>query len=156
MGMMFRMLSMITATLILICTTRFSEICLGIHKFGFPYVFSFFVSATVRQMQSFTEDIGTIMDAQRSRACELEKGGFVSRIEKYILVLYPLIGISLTRIQDLTIALETKAFGVSKKRETFKELKMSPLDAVAIALCTMITGILIYLRLNGHGIMIIE
>src|SRR4030042_4031505 len=56
-----------------------------------PYEFSFAFTTAVRFVPVLAEEAQTIMDAQKARGLELEKGNFMKRIRNYIPILIPLI-----------------------------------------------------------------
>jgi energy-coupling factor transport system permease protein len=93
------------------------------------------------------DEAQTIMDAQRSRGLELDKGGFLSRIRKYIPVLLPLIINSIRRSLELAEAMESRAFGATKDRTNLYELKMSTRDYVALILVLASIIIAVYVRI---------
>jgi energy-coupling factor transporter transmembrane protein EcfT len=64
------------------------------------------------------------MDAQKARGLELEKGNFLKRIRNYIPILIPLIVSAIRRSLELAEAMESRAWGATKKRTNLYVLKM--------------------------------
>ena len=61
-----------------------------------PYEFAFAFTIAVRFVPVLAEEAQTIMDAQKARGLELEKGGLLKKIRNYIPVLIPLATLALS------------------------------------------------------------
>ena len=66
-----------------------------------PYEFAFAFTTAVRFVPVLAEEAQTIMDAQKARGLELEKGGLLKRIRNYVPVLIPLIVSAIRRSLEL-------------------------------------------------------
>jgi energy-coupling factor transport system permease protein len=86
----------------------------------------------VRLVPTMAIDAQTVVDAQRSRGLELDKGNFIKRIRNYIPILIPLIISAIRRSVELAEALESRAFGATENRTTIVTLKMRPADYLVI------------------------
>jgi energy-coupling factor transport system permease protein len=64
----------------------------------------------------------------------MEKGNFIHRIRNYIPVLIPLIVSSFRRAELVADAMESRAFGASKKRSSLYVLKMENKDVLFFAI----------------------
>jgi energy-coupling factor transport system permease protein len=84
-------------------------------------------------------DAQTVVDAQRSRGLELDKGNFIKRIKNYIPILIPLIISAIRRSVELAEALESRAFGATEERTSIVTLTMRLPDYLVV-LATM-TGL---------------
>ncbi len=138
-----RFLALITSFSIFFLTTSPDKLSLALEKAKIPYEFNFAFITAIRFVPVLAEEAQTIMDAQRSRGLELDKGGFLSRIRKYIPILLPLIINSIRRSLELAEAMESRAFGATKKRTNLYELKMSKPDyfVLIISICVLILAI---------------
>ncbi|MGQ9679645.1 MAG: energy-coupling factor transporter transmembrane component T family protein [Candidatus Bathyarchaeia archaeon] len=142
-----RFLIMITSFSIFFLTTSPDKLSLALEKARVPYEFNFAFITSIRFVPVIAEEAQSIMDAQKSRGLELEKGGFLSRIRNYIPILLPLIVNSIRRSLELAEAMESRAFGASKKRTNLYELRMSMLDFVVLGFSFLILIALVYVRL---------
>jgi energy-coupling factor transport system permease protein len=93
------------------------------------------------------EEAQTIMDAQKARGLELEKGGFLRRIRNYVPVLIPLIVSAIRRSLELAEAMESRAWGATKKRTNLYALKLHRGDFALLAITIGVLAIAIYVRL---------
>ncbi len=90
------------------------------------------------------EEAQTIMDAQKARGLELEKGNFMKRIRNYIPVLIPLIVSAIRRSLELAEAMESRAWGATKKRTNLYALKLHKGDWILLGIIVGILAVTIY------------
>ncbi len=84
------------------------------------------------------------MDAQKARGLELEKGGLLKRIRNYIPVLIPLIVSAIRRSLELAEAMESRAWGATKKRTNLYALKLHKGDYGLLAIIVGILAVTVY------------
>jgi len=144
-------LLMIISGLNLLSTTRNEELVLGMIKLGLPYRVGFAISTSLRMVPTISTSIHTISQAQRSRGLDLEGGGILERLRKFIPILIP---VFISTIRDTNIfgmALESKGFGAREDRTYYLEMNMDRSDHLVLALCFLIIGISLYLEFAGYG-----
>jgi energy-coupling factor transport system permease protein len=141
-----RFLALVTSFSIFFLTTSPDKLSLALEKARVPYEFNFAFITAIRFVPVLAEEAQTIMDAQRSRGLELDKGSFLGRIRKYIPILLPLIINSIRRSLELAEAMESRAFGATKYRTNLYELKMKLIDYIILILSLSIILIMIYIR----------
>ncbi|MDJ0269574.1 MAG: energy-coupling factor transporter transmembrane protein EcfT [Aigarchaeota archaeon] len=138
----YRLVVFLSSFSLFFLTTTPEEITLTLTKLRIPYQYTFAFVSAIRFTPVLAEEMQSIMDAQRARGLELDKGGFLQRIRKMIPVLVPLLVNVLRRSYELAEAMEVKCFGVSKNRTYLKELRPTGKDyaftAVVIALFTIV------------------
>ena len=92
-----------------------------------------FVTA-VRFIPVMMLDTMQIMDAQKSRGLELEKGNVLSRVRNMVPILIPLVVNSVVRSGELAEAMESRAYGAVPKPSSLYVYRSSLTDrVVAIA-----------------------
>jgi energy-coupling factor transport system permease protein len=129
-------------------TTSPDHLGLALEQTHVPYEFVFAFTTAVRFVPVLAEEAQTIMDAQKARGLELERGNFLRRIRNYIPILIPLIVSAIRRSLELAEAMESRAWGATKKRTNLYVLKMRKGDIVLVALTIIILTTAIYVRLN--------
>ncbi len=142
-GMGLRFLVLMVSSSIFFASTPPEDLGLIFNYFKLPYSLSFALETASRFIPTIALEAQEIIDAQRSRGLELDKGGFLKRIKNYIPILIPLIVNAVQRSLELAESLESRAFGASNKRTYSKKLKFSKLDylfsiGMGIALAVMI------------------
>jgi energy-coupling factor transport system permease protein len=114
-------------------TTSADDLGLALDQIHVPYVVSFTFTTAVRLVPTMALDAQTVVDAQRSRGLELDKGNFMKRVRNYIPILIPLIISAIRRSVELAEALESRAFGASEPRTSITILELHRSDYVAMA-----------------------
>jgi energy-coupling factor transport system permease protein len=102
----------------------------------------------VRFVPVLAEEAQTIMDAQKARGLELERGNFLKRIRNYIPILIPLIISAIRRSLELAEAMESRAWGATKKRTNLYVLKMHRGDIILLIITVVTLVVAVYVRLN--------
>jgi len=141
-----RFLSLITSFSLFFLTTSPDKLSLALEKAKIPYEFNFAFITAIRFVPVLAEEAQTIMDAQRSRGLELDKGGFFTRIRKYVPILLPLIINSIRRSLELAEAMESRAFGATKERTNLYTLEMTSLDYFILAITLAVLIVSLYAR----------
>jgi energy-coupling factor transport system permease protein len=111
-----------------------------------PDEFAFAFTTAVRFVPVLAEEAQTIMDAQKARGLELEKGGFLKRIRNYVPVLIPLIVSAIRRSLELAEAMESRAWGATKKRTNLYALKLHRGDFALLAITIAVLAVSIFVR----------
>jgi energy-coupling factor transport system permease protein len=129
-------------------TTSADDLGLALEQIHVPYSISFTFTTAVRLVPTMAVDAQTVVDAQRSRGLELDKGNFMKRIRNYIPILIPLIISAIRRSVELAEALESRAFGATEHRTAIVTLKMKFTDYLVIiaTIAGLAVAIYIYFR----------
>ena len=132
-----RFLGVVSAFSLFFMTTSADDLGLALEKIHAPYAIAFTFTTAVRLVPTMAIDAQTVVDAQRSRGLELDKGNFMKRIRNYVPILIPLIISAIRRSVELAEALEARGFGATEKRTSIATLKMHSAD-YAVILSTLI------------------
>lgn len=146
-AMTLRFLVLVESFSIFFLTTSPDHLGLALEQTHVPYEFCFAFTTAVRFVPVLAEEAQTIMDAQKARGLELEKGNFLKRVRNYIPILIPLIVSAIRRSLELAEAMESRAWGATKKRTNLYVLKMHKNDFILIAITIGILATAIYIRL---------
>ena len=146
-AMTLRFVALMSAFSIFFMTTSPDDLGLALEQVHVPYTLSFTFTTAVRLVPSMALDAQTVIDAQRSRGLELDKGNFMKRIRNYIPILIPLIVSAIRRSIELAEALESRGFGASPNRQPLIVLKMKATDYVAVALTVLGAALAVYVYL---------
>jgi energy-coupling factor transport system permease protein len=149
-AMTLRFVVLVGSFSIFFLTTSPDHLGLALEQTRVPYEFAFAFTTAVRFVPVLAEEAQTIMDAQKARGLELEKGGFLKRIRNYIPILIPLIVSAIRRSLELAEAMESRAWGATKKRTNLYELKLHRGDFIllAISFLILIASIYLYFYVN--------
>jgi energy-coupling factor transport system permease protein len=147
-SMTIRFLALISSFSIFFMTTSPDDLGLALQSMRIPYTLCFTFTTAVRLVPTMAVDAQTVVDAQKSRGLELDKGNLLKRIRNYVPILIPLIVNAIRRSVELAEALESRAFGTTEKRESLVTLKMNWLDYVTIVATLSLLAIVVFVSLN--------
>ena len=145
-AMTMRFIVLVESFSVFFLTTSPDHLGLALEQSRVPYEFAFAFTTAVRFVPVLAEEAQTIMDAQKARGLELEKGGLMKRIRNYIPVLIPLIVSAIRRSLELAEAMESRAWGASKKRTNLYLLKLHKGDYALLAITIAILALAIYMH----------
>jgi energy-coupling factor transport system permease protein len=143
-----RFLAVVSAFSLFFMTTSADDLGLALEQIHAPYTIAFTFTTAVRLVPTMAVDAQTVVDAQRSRGLELDKGNFMKRIRNYVPILIPLIISAIRRSVELAEALEARGFGATEKRTSIITLKMHWTDYVVILLTIIGLGLAVYVYLH--------
>ena len=146
-AMTLRFVVLVESFSVFFLTTSPDLLGLALEQTHVPYEFSFAFTTAVRFVPVLAEEAQTIMDAQKARGLELEKGNFMRRIRNYVPVLIPLIVSAIRRSLELAEAMESRAWGATKKRTNLYGLKLHRGDFALLALTVGVLVLAVYVRL---------
>jgi len=149
-AMTLRFVVLVESFSVFFLTTSPDHLGLALEQSKVPYEFSFAFTTAVRFVPVLAEEAQTIMDAQKARGLELEKGNFLKRIRNYVPVLIPLIVSAIRRSLELAEAMESRAWGATKKRTNLYALKLHKGDFALLALTVGLLALTVYVYLYVH------
>jgi energy-coupling factor transport system permease protein len=147
-AMTMRFVVLVESFSVFFLTTSPDHLGLALEQTHIPYEFCFAFTTAVRFVPVLAEEAQTIMDAQKARGLELERGNFLKRIRNYIPILIPLIISAIRRSLELAEAMESRAWGATKKRTNLYVLKMHRGDVILLIITVVILIVAVYVRLN--------
>ncbi len=150
-GRGIKLAELLGASVLFLSTTRVEEFTVGLAKLGVSYRVGFAISLAFRLVPLFIDSAMTIVDAQKLRGYDFEKGGLFERMRRYVTVVIPVFMSALRRANNMAMALEARGFGLRNNPTTLIEYPVMPADVVAgLTLFAIATGyFLIYY--TGYG-----
>lgn len=132
-------LSVIPMALLFILATNPSEFAASLNKIGVSYKIAYSVSIALRYIPDIQREYHDISFAQQARGIDMSKKEKLGkRIKNMSSILMPLIFSSLDRIENISTAMELRAFGKKKKRTWYNTRKFSKGDYIAIIVVALI------------------
>lgn len=129
-----RFVAIVASTSLFFITTSPDELEQVMKTFRLPRDVIFAFVTAVRFIPVMLLDTIQIMDAQKSRGLELEKGNLIRRVRNMIPILIPLVVNSVVRSGELAEAMESRAYGAVPRPTSLLEYRASLSDkAVALA-----------------------
>jgi energy-coupling factor transport system permease protein len=130
-------------------TTSPDEIALTLQTLRLPYEYSFAFVSAIRFTPVMAEELRTVMDAQRSRGLELDKGPFMKRLRNLVPVLVPLLVNVIRRSYELAEAMEVKCFGAAKKRTSLRVLEIKRNDVIFLVAAMVLFVLAVSVKVMG-------
>ncbi|OLS12741.1 MAG: cobalt/nickel ABC transporter permease [Promethearchaeota archaeon CR_4] len=144
-AMCLRLLVLISSFSIFFLTVHPDDLAAALVALKLPYSFSFSISLSFRYVPTLALEVQTIMEAQKSRGLELEKGNLFTRVKNFLPIIVPLVLLSMRRALLVAESLESRGFGTSEKRNFYKQISMSAKDWIlfSLLLILLVGGIFI-------------
>ncbi len=121
-------------------------------RLGLPDKLAFALDLTMRFVPSLGRDFAMTMDAQKARGYELERreGGLLGQVRKLAPLLVPVIIHSIINGEEITDAMDLRAFG-TRPRTWLRDLRFAPRDYAVVALSFTMLAVSAGASLLGYG-----
>lgn len=121
-SLLSRVLSVTTFALVLILTTHPSDLFTSLARIRVPYTLNFMLAMTLQLIPVLQREIAIVMSAQKSRG--MKSTGFGSIVPSFV----PVFAGAIQRVQQLSISLESRAFGSSGHKTSYRRVAVRPVD----------------------------
>lgn len=146
----FRMSTVILAAMLYITTTSPSEMMSGLQKIGIPFKFCFMLSMSLQLIPISTREASIIVSAQRARG--LSEKTVTDKFKGLLPMFVPLVVSSLDRMETLSMALESRAFGYSNNPTDLSNIKIRKADWAILITGTILLILCITIRVRYGGL----
>ena len=139
-SLLFRFINIISSSYLFVATTDPNSLAYSLMQVGLPYRFGFMLITSLRFIPVFYMELSQVRNAQMAKGIDLE--GFslkkFSLIIRYLFV--PLVVSALSKVDSLTISMESRAFGLHQKRTYLEQRSFTRRDwlqAVLVLGCSL-------------------
>jgi len=139
-----RFVAIVMSTSLFFITTSPDELEQVMKTFRLPRDVVFAFVTAVRFIPVLMLDTIQIMDAQKSRGLELEKGNVLRRVRNMIPILIPLVVNSVVRSGELAEAMESRAYGAVAHPTSLVVYKSSLADKVVAVAAVLVFALAAY------------
>jgi len=139
-----RFVAIVVSTSLFFITTSPDELEQVMKTFHLPRDAVFAFVTAVRFIPVMMLDTLQIMDAQKSRGLELEKGNLLRRVRNMVPILIPLVVNSVIRSGELAEAMESRAYGAVPRPTSLYEYRSSVADKLVAASSVLFFGLAAY------------
>lgn len=116
--------------------------------------FVFIFSTAWRFIPQIQQQLFNLMDAQKTRGMELEKGKMMDRIKKIVPIITPLLSNALDISDQISLAMESRAFGSGNKNKFVKPASITPKVVAALLIeAALIALMIVAVSLWNFGVM---
>ena len=145
---------MVTAAGIWMMTSSPQKTTLGLMRLGRPDKAGLTMSTAIRFVPLINGERVTILEAQRARGLDLQRGNPLSRSLRSVAVIGPLLVRSLDVAQSLAVAMDARGFGARPRRSSIIEIALSDPDRVILVGCLVLVVGGLVCRLLGIGLLV--
>ncbi|MFW9923101.1 MAG: energy-coupling factor transporter transmembrane component T family protein, partial [Candidatus Thorarchaeota archaeon] len=117
-------------------------------KFKFPYSFAWAISTAYRFIPTLAKETNLIIDAQKSRGLQIDRGRILKRIRNMLPLLIPIFASALRRSWQLAEAIESRGWNATKHRTFMYSLKLHYWDYLILLLVKRLEKLLETLRVS--------
>jgi energy-coupling factor transport system permease protein len=139
-----RFVAIVISTSLFFITTSPDELEQVMNTFHLPRDIVFAFVTAVRFIPVLLLDALQIMDAQKSRGLEMQKGNPMRRVRNMIPVLIPLVVNSVIRSGELAEAMESRAYGAVPRPTSLNEYHTTALDRAAVVASLILFALAVY------------
>lgn len=136
--LLLRIMSMTTFALVTIMTSHPSDIFTSLQKIGMPYVLNFILTMTLQLIPILQNEFAIVLNAQKSRA--MKGTGFGAILPSMV----PVFVGAIERVQQLSISLESRAFGSKGEKTSFRQVSMNVFDYIVLVAGVIATALMMY------------
>ena len=148
-----RLVLMVALTVILTSTTSSVDITYALEWYLTPLklikfpiqIISLTISLALRFIPTLLNESHRIMNAQKSRGVDYNKGFLVSKIKSITTLIIPLLVSCFTKSDELAIAMDSRGYDPYGKRSKYRELKFKWSDLFSFLFILIIGGAFITL-----------
>ena len=116
--------------------------------------FVFIFSTAWRFIPQIQQQLFNLMDAQKTRGMDLDKGKLTERLKKIIPIVTPLLSNALDISDQIALSMEARAFGSGNKNKFVKPASMTPgVLAVVLVEAAVIVLMMVAVGAWGFGVM---
>ena len=123
-SLLFRVSSVTSIAMVMIMTSHPSDLFTSLQKIGMPFVMNFILTMTLQLIPILQQEFSVVLNAQKSRG--MKGTGFGSILPSMV----PVFVGAIERVQQLSISLESRAFGSKGKKTSYRNVDVSVKDYV--------------------------
>jgi len=133
-----RLFIIASVSTLFIMTTTSNEFVHRLRSFGIPETLAFSLGYAMKSITTLSSDLTNIMDAQRSRGIEFEKGNPADKGLHYMALGIPMTISVMQRSKQTADAMQCRGFGSSGHKTLYRALKMKRLDYFALIVSALV------------------
>jgi energy-coupling factor transport system permease protein len=150
-GMALKLDTFLASGVLFLSVTRIEEFAYALGQLGLPYKLGFTMTMAFRLVPVFVEAAGTVVQAQRCRGLDFDRGSPWQRVRRYVPVIVPVFMGALRRADQMAMTLDARGFQAPAARTVLDPWRMRALDLVVAAV--LLAGVATYLVLWRNGVL---
>jgi len=148
-GMGLKLDAFLASGILFLSVTRIEEFAYALTRLGLPYKVGFAMTMAFRLVPVFVDAALNVVQAQRCRGLDFERGNLWVRALRYVPVMVPVFMGALRRADQMAMTLDARGFQTRAPRTVLEPYTTSPVDALVTL--ALLGGVTVYLWLWMHG-----
>ena len=149
-GMGLKLLIFVLVGALFLSVAKVEQLAYALNRIGMPYKLSFTMTLAFRLLPVFLESTLAVIDAQRCRGFDFDRGNLLQKIRNYVPVIVPVFIGALRRADGMAMALESRGFQSGHERTQYEHYESGSNDVVGII--ALATIMLLYVFLWQQGL----
>lgn len=133
-GRGLKLAELLATSVLFLSTTKVEEFTVGLSSLGVPYRAGFAITLAFRLVPLFIDSALAVVQAQRLRGHDFDRGGPFERIKRYVPVMVPVFMGALRKANNMAMALEARGFGKNHRPTSFIGYPMTASDVCSLAM----------------------
>ena len=146
-SLVLRLIALMTSFSIFFLTVHPDELSQALIQMRVRFEFAFAMSMAMRYVPTLGQEAYAIMDTQKARGVELDKGNLLTRIRNIVPIIVPLIIVSIRRALSIAESMESRGFGANQNRTYMEKLAFRRRDWAVCIISLLALLVVIYIRL---------
>jgi energy-coupling factor transport system permease protein len=148
-GMALKLDTFLASGVLFLSVTRIEEFAYALGQLGMPYKLGFTMTMAFRLVPVFVEAAATVVQAQRCRGLDFDRGSPWQRVRRYVPVIVPVFMGALRRADQMAMTLDARGFQARTPRSVLDPWVLRALDLAVAAV--LLGGAATYLSLWWAG-----
>ncbi|MDE4908833.1 energy-coupling factor transporter transmembrane protein EcfT [Methanogenium marinum] len=144
-SMIMRLLIIAGFSFLFIMTTKYSDFVKSLQSMKVPHIISFSLGYALSSTTTLSRDANNVIDAQKSRGLEFDRGSPVKKIDKLLSLFIPMTVIMLNRSNQVSDAMQCRGYGNAEKPSLYNAPVLGADDIMAIIVIAFFTVLIIIL-----------
>jgi energy-coupling factor transport system permease protein len=149
-GMALKLDCFLASGILFLSVTRIEEFAYALTCLGLPYKVGFTMTMAFRLVPVFIASAGTVIDAQRCRGLDFERGSLWQRALRYVPVMVPVFMGALRRADHMAMTLDARGFQSPVRRTVLEPYAVGWRDVAVSA--AVVAGAAVYVALAWAGV----
>jgi len=150
-GKGLKLAELLAASILFLSTTTIEEFTTSLVTLRAPYRIAFAMSLAFRLVPLFIDSAFTVVQAQKLRGYDFDRGNVFERMRRYVPALIPVFMGALRRANNMAMALEARGFGLGARPTNLDESRLRAPDVFAFAALLAIGTLYFMIYWAGYG-----
>ena len=148
-GMALKLDLFLGSGILFLSVTRIEEFAYALTRLGLPYKVGFTMTMAFRLVPVFVDAAATVVQAQRCRGLDFERGSLWQRVRRYVPVIVPVFMGALRRADQMAMALDARGFQAERTRTVLQPYRFTRRDAAATLALAVLVATYVWLSWSG-------